>query len=191
MQDSGLAGDHSGNMRIARDTQQFIKRRLAGSVVADSELTNPDDRVQENDIVADTACQRNRWHMVPTRVTPGSKSLFPQRPGLGQQGTCIPRCIVGSQHPDHAGDAGARKITQGDRRNPGFEAGFSAAARNMRVAVNKSGYQSAATQILFTGATARKRIPIIADGNEPAASDQDMTNPKIFGGEDSSIGEKF
>ena len=82
-------------------------------------------------------------------------------------------------------------MAQRDRRNPRFEAGFSATARNMRVSVNKSGYQPAATEILLTGATARKLVPVVADGNDSAASDQNMTNPEIFGGEDSRIGEKF
>ena len=61
----------------------------------------------------------------------------------------------------------------------------------MRMSVDKSGNQSATLQVLLAGAAAGKRIPVIAEGNDSAASDQDVTNSEVFRREDSGVCEQF
>ena len=45
VQDAGFPGHDAGHVRLARDPEQLLERRLAGPVIADRQFADADDRV--------------------------------------------------------------------------------------------------------------------------------------------------
>ena len=71
------------------------------------------------------------------------------------------------------------------------EAGLPATACNVRMPVNKTGYQAPPFKIEFCGVRRSNLCHFVADGNNSAATDQHMTKAQILGREDLGIGKKF
>ena len=76
-------------------------------------------------------------------------------------------------------------------RNTGFEAGFTAPAGHMRMAVDKSGYQRGSVQVVFCRACGHQLALLVADTKDPATANQDVTNSEVFRREDSGVCEQF
>jgi hypothetical protein len=58
----------------------------------------------------------------------------------------------------------------------------------MRMSVDEAGYQAPPFKINFGGARRRQPGLVVADGNDPAATDQHMTKAQVLGREDLGIG---
>ena len=126
--DAGLAGDHTGYVSIARYAQQLVQRWLARTMIAQSQLADTDDRIEEYDVVTDAASQCHRRHVVTARMAPGAESLFTQSARLCEQAACIACRIIGAEHANDAGDPGGREAPERQRRHAAGEPGLPASA---------------------------------------------------------------
>jgi len=110
--DPGFSGDHAGDVGITCDSQQLIARRLTRAMIAKRQLADANDRIQINDVVANTTSQRHRGYVIATSMAPGTEALFSERPGLRKQSPRISSRIVSTQYADNAGYTRARKGAQ-------------------------------------------------------------------------------
>src|SRR6185436_13793298 len=76
VQDPGLVGHEPRDVRIGRDAQKLIERRLTRAMVADRELPDADAAVDVRDVAAHAAGQRRERHVVPTGPTPSADALL-------------------------------------------------------------------------------------------------------------------
>ena len=175
MQHSGLAGHQSGDVRLGRDADEFIEGRLAGAVVADRQLADADHRVEEHDVAADAACQRDRRQVIAAAPRERAQPLLAQRMHRCQQFARRPCQIVGAQHPDHRRHPGRGEPRQRHRRHPRRKPALAAAAGDMGVAVDQTGDEAFAGQVDHIKPRHERRGLIgIADPENPAAADQQL-----------------
>ena len=66
---------------------------------------------------------------------------YPQRMNLRDQIAWSARDVIGAEEPDDGRDAGERIASQGHRRYPGPEAGFTTTAGDVHVAVDQAGHE--------------------------------------------------
>lgn len=157
-------------------------------MIAKRKLTDADDGVEKHDIVPHTAGQGNWWHVIPAGMTPGAQSFLAKRACLGKQGFRVPRRIVGAQYTHDAGNPGTRKLSKRHWRYARAESRLTTAAGHMRMAVDEAGYDAPPLEIELGGIARLKLGLVAADGNDPAATDQNMTETQILGREDLGVG---
>jgi hypothetical protein len=170
MNNPGFTGDHSRNMRVTRNPQQLITGRLARSMITQSQFANANDRIEINNVVADTAGKGDWWHVIATRVTPGTKAFFPECPGLREKTSRIAGRIVGTQYADDARYPRTRKTAQGYRRDPTAESRFAATPGNVRMTIDEPRYQPSPTDISDQCMWGGNRLQVLTDRqNAPSA----------------------
>ena len=73
--DAGLSGHEPADVRVAGDPEQLVERRLAGAVVADRQLADAEDEIDEHEVAADAAGDRGRREVIAAGVALGAEPL--------------------------------------------------------------------------------------------------------------------
>ena len=81
-------------------------------MIAQSNFADTDDRIQVDNIVANTAGQCDRRNVVAARVAPCAQTLLTQCTGMCKKRARVPGRVVGTQDTDHAGNAGTGKLAK-------------------------------------------------------------------------------
>jgi len=131
MHDTGFACHQSCDVRFRCNADHFVKRGLAGSMVRDGQLANPDQLLNVNNVGADTARQSGHGHVITPGVAPCTESFGSQGLQTRNESTRGSNQIVRTQQTDNRRDACAREIREVRRRDRCFVSGLTAATRDM------------------------------------------------------------
>ena len=101
VKNAGFARDHTANMRVARESQNFIKCRLARTVIADGDFADTNNRIDEYDVVANAAGQRRWGDVLTTRMTPGTHAFLAQGICLRHYRARVASRVVGPQQANN------------------------------------------------------------------------------------------
>ena len=140
-------------------------------MVADRYFTDTDNRVDENDVVAYAAGQRDGRHMISASVTPRAHAFFAQRARLRHYCARIASCIIRSEYANNRGYAGAREPRKRHGRYATGEAGLAASPCDMRMAIDKARQQAPAVKVCYEQAWHRHIIGIIDDRQHTTVAD--------------------
>ncbi len=146
VQDSSLARHQARDMGVGREAEQFVERRLTRAMIADGELADAEQRLEEHEVAADAARERPQRDVIATGVGVRIEAFLAQRVGGREQTPRAARHVVGTEQADHRGHACKRKSGQRHRRNARPETRLAAAAGDVHVTVDQAWNQALAVQ---------------------------------------------
>ena len=177
VQHAGLAGHEAGHVGIGGETENFIEGRLARAVVADRQFADAEQRLEQHQVSTHAARQGREGDVIAAGVAERVEALFAQGIYLREQAPRPTRDVIGPEESDDGRDAGERVARQRHRRDPGPEAGFAAATRDVHVTVDEAGDESQSCAVDFSHACGerhrqRRQFPAGPHPEHGAAADQ-------------------
>ena len=163
------------DVRVAREAEQLVERRLAGAVIADRQLAHAEHHVDEHDVEPDAAGGRHRRHVVAAGVAEGAQPFLGEPARHRHQLRRGAHRVVGAEHADRRGHAAGGEPAERERRDPGLRAGLAAAAGEVDVPVDQAGDDPAPAEVHFLDAErAVERRDVTPDPDHPLAGHQQV-----------------
>ena len=147
--DAGLPAHEPAHVRVARHAEQLVERRLARAMVADRQLADAEDQVDQDDVQPDAAGGGGGRHVIAAGVAPGAEPLRHQAARHRHQLGGRAHGVVGAEHADRRRDAAEREPGERHRRHPRLGAGLAAPAGQVHVAVDEPGDHPASAEVGF------------------------------------------
>ena len=158
--------------------------------LGDRDLADPDDLLDERDVVADAAGQR-RHRMLERRPgqRKGGDAVLLERLGLGDQRAHVLGRGIEPQHADHGRDPGARELAGLELGRPAREAEAAAAAQHVHVIVDEARRERQPAEIELLDLEAADLDAGLGDRDDPLAGDHDVLSPQRLGRQDLGIAQ--
>ena len=112
VQDAGLAGHEARDVGVGRETQDLVEGGLAGTVIADRDFADAEQRLEQDQVGADAGSECGQRHVVATRIAVGVEAFLAQRVHLGEQVARTAGDVVGAEQADDGRHAGERVASE-------------------------------------------------------------------------------
>ncbi len=150
--DAGLSRHQPADVGVAGDPEQLVQRRLAGAVVADRQLADAQDEVDQDHVAADAAGDRGRREVVAAGVALGAEPFRdePRAAVTSSAGVRTTSSVPSTPTAVVTPPAVSRLRPRGGTRVCG--PGLAAAAGEVDVAVDEAGNDAAALEVVLADA---------------------------------------
>ena len=150
--DTGLAAHQPAHVRVGRDAEQLVERRLARAVIAHRHFSDAEDEIDEHEIAANASGRGNGGNVIAAGEAVRGEAFRDQPSGDGDELRRGSDDVVGAQHADGGRDAAQGEAAQGNGRHTRVRARFSSAPGQVHVGVDESRNHATAGQIVLRDA---------------------------------------